>query len=99
MAKTISSQIKMSDKTIAEILFEQFCKENSILCSRIERQEHRTPDYDVYFGEHLVVAEVKQIDPNEVDEKHREQGRQRGRVAYWEEPGRRVRLKIDSAKT
>src|SRR5687767_12357453 len=89
----------MSDKTISEILFEQFCKENSILCSQIERQEHKTPDYDVYFGAHLVIAEVKQLDPNEVDEKHCEQVRQREPVAYWEESGRRVRIKIDSAKT
>ena len=93
-----SSLDKMSDKTISELLFEQFCEENSIPYCRVERQEYKTPDYDICFGEHLVIAEVKQIDQNEDDEKHSEQGRRRGRIGFWEKSDRRVRIKIDSAK-
>ena len=88
----------MNNLTISELLFEQFCKDNSILYSRIKQEQHRTPDYDVYFGEHHVIAEVKQIDQNEKDEELREQGCLRGTAAGWEESGRRVRIKIDSAK-
>ncbi len=88
----------MSNMTISEDLFEQFCKENSIPYSRIERQEYKTPDYHVYFDKHLVIAEVKQLDPNVLDREHRAQGRQHGTVTYFEKSGHRVRLKIDSAK-
>jgi len=84
--------------TISEILFEQFCEENSIQYARIEQEQHKTPDYDVYLGEHLVIAEVKQTDPNEKDEELRERDRSRGIAAGWEKSGRRVRIKIDSAK-
>jgi len=88
----------MNDLTISELLFEQFCKDNAIPISRIEREQHKTPDYDVYFGEHHIIAEVKQNDPNEKDEELREQVRSRGTATCWEESGRRVRIKIDSAK-
>lgn len=88
----------MKDLTISELLFEQFCKDNSMPYSRIEQEQHRTPDYDVYFGEHHVIAEVKQTDPNEKDEELRAESRSRGIAAGWEKSGRRVRTKIDSAK-
>ncbi len=88
----------MNDLTISELLFEQFCKDNSIPYSRIEQEQHRTPDYDVYFGEYHMIAEVKQTDQNEKDEELREQLRSRGTTAGWEESGRRVRIKINSAK-
>lgn len=88
----------MNDLTISEILFERFCKDNSIPYSRIEREQHRTPDYDVYFGEHHIIAEVKQTDQNKEDKKLRKQVRSRGTAQGWEKSGRRVRIKIDSAK-
>ena len=88
----------MSEKTVSEFLFEQFCNENSIPYSRIETQDYKTPDYDVYFGGQLVAIEIKQIDSNEDDIKHLKQLRLRGRVGIREIPGRRVRIKIDSAK-
>ena len=90
--------MSMNDLTISEILFEQFCKDNSILYSRIEREQNRTPDYEVCFGEHHIIAEVKQTDQNEKDKELREQVRSRGTASGWEESGRRVRIKIDSAK-
>lgn len=88
----------MNDLTISENLFEQFCKDNSIPYSRIKREQHRTPDYDMYFGSHHIIAEVKQIDQNENDKALREQVRSRGTASGCEESGRRVRIKIDSAK-
>ena len=88
----------MNDLTISENLFEQFCKDNSIPYSRIEREQRRTPDYDVYFGENHIIAEVKQTDQNEKDKELREHVRSRGTASGWEESGRRVRIKIGSAK-
>jgi hypothetical protein len=88
----------MSDMTVSEVLFEQFCQDNSIPYSRVEQGEFKTPDYDVDFGGHRVIVEVKQINPNEDDERLRDQVRSRGAAAGWDESGRRVRLKISSAK-
>jgi hypothetical protein len=98
MTKKYSQLKNMNDLTISEIFFEQFCKDNSIPYSRIEREQHRTPDYNVYFGEHHIIAEVKQFDPNEKDKELREQVRSRGAASGCEASGRRVRNKIDSAK-
>ena len=58
----------MNDLTISELLFEQFCEDNSIPYSRIGQAKDKTPDYDVYFGEHHIIAEVKQTDQNEKEE-------------------------------
>lgn len=88
----------MSNLTISEILFEKFCKDNSILYSRIEQKQHKTPDYNIYFGDHHIIAEIKQVDQNENDELMRKQGQEQGVALFWEESGRRVRIKIDSAK-
>jgi hypothetical protein len=88
----------MNDLTIFELLFEQFCKDNSIPYYRIEEEEHRTPDYYVYFGNHQIIAEVKQTDQNERDKELRDQLRSLGTASGWEESGRRIRIKIDSAK-
>jgi hypothetical protein len=88
----------MNDLTISEILFERFCNDNSIIYSRIERSQYKTPDYDVYFSGHHIIAEVKQTDQNEKDKELREQVRSHGTASGWEVSGRRVRSKIDSAK-
>jgi len=88
----------MSELTTSEILFEQFCEENSVPYSRIGQEQDRTPDYDVYFGEHHIIAEVKQTDQNEKDAELRNQLRSHGTASGSEESGRRVRIKIDSAK-
>src|SRR6185436_4699590 len=88
----------MIEKTISELLLENFCNENSMQYSRIETQGYKTPDYDVYFGEQIIATEVKQIDPNADDKYHLKQLRLHERVGTREIPGRRVRIKIDSAK-
>ena len=87
----------MSKKTKSELLFEQFCEENSIPYFRIEQSSDRTPDYEVYFGEQLVVIEVKQIDPNKNDKKYQEQLPKLGHIGIRESSDERVRHKIDNA--
>jgi hypothetical protein len=88
----------MINVTISELLFEQFCEQNSIPFSRIIPQDYKTADYEVYLDGNLVIVEVKQINPNKDDEKYRLKIRQQGVIAYWEKSGRRVTLKIGSAK-
>jgi hypothetical protein len=88
----------MIESTVSERFFEQFCIENSIHFERIEEEQYKTPDYEVYFGKHLVIAEVKQTDSNEDDLELQKKLHSFGIASGWEESGRRVRLKIDSAK-
>ena len=87
-------------KTKSETLFEEFCAEHKLRCVPIPRASDRTPDYDVYFGEHQVVAEIKQIDPTpEEAEKIAkfESGEVRG-LTFGGEAGKRVRQEITDAR-
>jgi hypothetical protein len=88
----------MCRKTKSEMLFEQFCLDNGIKCQRIKEQESKSPDYEAWFGEHRMIVEVKQLDESKTDRQIRNQGRKRGIASYWDDPGRRVRIKIDSAR-
>lgn len=62
--------------TESEELFEQFCKSRGLRCRRLaERsdQELQTPDYLLFPGsETPVIAEIKQLDPNDDDAKEME---------------------------
>lgn len=86
-------------KTQSESLFEQFCEEHKIRCVPIPRVSTRTPDYDVYFGEHQVVVEVKQIDPTpeEGDKLARVEAGERG-ITFGGKAGKRVRQEITDAR-
>lgn len=88
----------MNDLTISERLFEQFCKENGIKCNRIGERERKTPDYEVKFGDHVVIAEVKQFDSIRSDLKAFDELYSHSRAVMWKEPGRRVRSKIEDSK-
>jgi len=56
------------DRTISEALFEELCKLHSIPCRRLQvRSDGPQPDYELTLAGKRVVAEVKQIDPNEED--------------------------------
>ncbi len=90
----------MNNKTISELLFERFCDENNILWHSIEtksKKGEKTPDYEFICNEQKMIAEIKQFDSNKEDKRIREESKKRNFVGYWEEPGRRVRLKINSA--
>src|SRR5207245_518203 len=87
-------------KTKSEVLFEQFCQEQELRCVPVAQGPGRTPDYDVYFGAHQVVVEVKQIDPTP-EEAERiakfESGEVRG-ISFGGEAGKRVRQEITDSK-
>lgn len=55
--------------TISEALFEELCKLHNITCRRLKvRTDGPQPDYELTLAGTNVVAEVKQIDPNEEDQ-------------------------------
>ena len=87
----------MSIKTKSELLFEQFCEENSIPYLRIDQLSYRMPDYEVHFGEQLVVIEVKQIDRNKNEKKYQEQLPKLGHIGIREKSAQRVRHTIYDA--
>ncbi len=86
-------------KTKSEVLFEQFCQEHKIRCVPVAQGPGRTPDYDVYFGSHQVVVEVKQIDPTpeEAAQIARFEAGEAG-ISFGGEAGRRVRQEITDSK-
>ena len=55
--------------TYSETLFEEYCQENHIVCTRVSVNSERSPDFRIQIGQTLVVCEVKQIDMNESDRK------------------------------
>lgn len=60
--------------TKSESLFEDLCRRAGIRHERVHppsRDGEKSPDYRAWFGNHEVVAEVKQLDPN-TDGKHPE---------------------------
>ena len=69
----------MSQPTISEKLFEQYCRDLSIPCESIETEEGvRTPDYQQTLAGHQVIVEVKQIDPNDEEVRLMKQFEERG---------------------
>jgi hypothetical protein len=52
-------------KTKAEILFEDFCDFNRLVCEKVEEGKKPTPDYKVVFNGYIVYIEVKQIDKDD----------------------------------
>jgi hypothetical protein len=85
--------------TRAEELFERFCNRVGIKATPIPTGGKKTPDYRLSVGGQEVVAEVKQLDPNDeekADLAKFEQGKSGG---YWAVPGNRVRRELSKADT
>lgn len=59
----------MSSRTISEVHFEQLCANRGIVCERIPESSTKTADYRVSLGSMPIIAEVKQLDPNDDDKK------------------------------
>ena len=86
--------------TESELLFERFCSDRGIPCSRVQEAETQRPDYRVHLTTVEVIVEVKQIDPTAeerrllatpCDDWNPEN------VYHWGIPGERVRKKISAA--
>lgn len=57
----------MSMPTISEALFEQLCSQRGVACNRIPENTYKTADYRVSLISVTLVAEIKQLDPNDED--------------------------------
>ena len=85
-------------RTFAEYLFERFCDERGVPCSRIPETESKTPDYELYPETTPVVVEVKEIEPNDEEMESERLLHERGwGNATGGTPGERVRRKIAAA--
>ncbi|MFK5951225.1 MAG: hypothetical protein QM500_20915 [Methylococcales bacterium] len=83
--------------TSSEDLFEKFCKENNIDYSKIEESTTKTPDYEIEIDGLIVIAEIKQIDPNKEEQSLIRKLENGEMVTTGGTPGDRVRSKIKSA--
>lgn len=94
--------MKTKQKTVSETLFEELCNHQGVACTRLqELLNAQQPDYEVRPSGRLVVAEVKQIDPNEEDKafhKALECGEVASRTRNPDHMAERVRSQIDSSR-
>jgi len=82
----------------SEMLFEKFCNRAGIPFRRIAEERGPTPDYQLCFPGVEVIAEIKQIDPNDEDKTLRRQLDELGFAGFDHgEVGGRVRSKISKA--
>lgn len=83
--------------TLSEQLFETYCSRHGIVWERVPETDSRTPDYELIFGEHRVIVEVKEIARNkeEIESDRVMEERGWGNVLSHT-PGERVRKKIAS---
>lgn len=86
--------IQVSGQTESELLFERFCQERRIDFKAIPVKGYRTPDYEIFSGDKLIVAEITQLDPNEDDRRYSNELRSKHRAEREGKIGQRVRQKI-----
>ena len=84
-------------QTKSEQLFEAFCEQIAVEWKRIPESNERRPDYEIYANGTRIIAEIKQIDPNE-EEKGLEQRQHKGDViVFGATPGERLRRALRAA--
>lgn len=77
--------------TKSEQLFEAFCEQIAVEWMRVPEATGRCPDYEIYTNGTRIIAEIKQIDPNE-EEKGLEKRQCKGKVVvFGATPGERIR--------
>ena len=82
-------------KTMSEQIFERFCEDRGIVCTRVPEGEGRTPDYELDLDSVRVVVEVKEIAPSAEELESERLARVRGYGnAISSTPGDKVRKKI-----
>lgn len=85
-------------RTVSEDVFEELCRSVGIACDRVDETTTRTPDYELKFSGHRIVAEVKQFDPNDTEAKVIDSLKQTGKAeAFSTKPGDRIRKAVHSA--
>jgi hypothetical protein len=85
--------------TRAEQLFERFCSKAGINATPIPTGGTKTPDYRLSFGVQEVIAEVKQLDPNDEEKADLAKFEQGKGAGYSSVPGDRVRRELSKANS
>jgi len=89
-------------RTKSELLFEEVCDRHGIVWARLpECQDRPQPDYELSIDGQRIVAEIKQIEPNDEDRAYTEALRLQGRVSgVWnpDERARRVRDDVRASR-
>jgi len=73
----------MSNDTLSERLFADFCARHGVECLRVSRGSTPSPDFVIRLASTKVVCEVKQIDPNPDDRKELTELHQTGSSGRW----------------
>lgn len=82
-------------RTQSEKWFETFCKNQEIVCNRIEEEETNTPDYELRINDKAIIVEVKEFTRNDEEKKSDKALNDNGAgLALSNTPGNRVRKKI-----
>ena len=87
-------------KTAGERNFELFCNYHTFKYEKIiEDKDVRTPDYQLFIDDYLVITEVKDLEPNKEDQKALKEFYEKGYVVWGQSKvGSRVRNKIITSK-
>lgn len=86
----------MAVETLSETLFKQHCKAREVKCGRIDEGTTSVADFEVTLHGVTVIAEVKQLDPNEHDVA-REAAMRDGHVGSGHAPTGRLRNLLSGA--
>lgn len=82
----------------SEQWFEEFCNKSNLRFERIETSTKKTPDYTISIGDEIIIAEIKELVPNEDEMQSIELTKARGYgIILSITPGERVRNKIKRA--
>lgn len=93
----MSPKKKKKKRTVSEDMFEELCRSVGIACDRVDETTTLTPDYEVKFSGHRIVAEVKQFDPNKEEAESIRRLAAGGIGGTTATPGQRIRKAIDDA--
>ena len=85
--------------TLADQLFERFCARVGIKATPIPTGGKKTPDYRLSVTGQEVIAEVKQLDPNDEEKADLAKFTKGVGSGYWAVPGNRVRRELSKANT
>ncbi len=87
-------------KTAGERNFELFCNYHTFKYEKIiEDKDVRTPDYQLFIDDYLIITEVKDLEPNKEDQKALKEFYEKGYVVWGQSKvGSRVRNKIITSK-
>ena len=95
----VHDRAEEQEKTVSELLFEDYCDRVGIDCKRIETEvASKTPDYELVIDGRKIIAEVKEFKRNREEQESYRLLEERGYgKVLGGEPGARVRKKINDS--